>query len=185
VDATRGRSRPPPSRRRRRDAIRLPPLSLQSLPPSQLPHHQSTATPAAITTSECATIDATALSRPLSPEALHGQAHLGTVTTASAVDFQGPPGPRRCRSRHPRRRHRPCHHLGRNRRRCRALRRAGGPYGPSAPSPTVIFGGHVTVIYRAHCGVRTSSLVCIGATITMLLFNATSRRVADWSRFRG
>jgi hypothetical protein len=91
VDATRGRSRPPPSRRRRRDAIRLPPLSLQSLPPSQLPHHQSTATPAAITTSECATIDATALSRPLSPEALHGQAHLGTVTTASAVDFQGPP----------------------------------------------------------------------------------------------
>ena len=58
------------------------------------PHHScpiTTATPAAITTSECATIDATALSRPLSPEALHGQAHLGTVTTASAVDFQGPP----------------------------------------------------------------------------------------------
>jgi len=26
-----------------------------------------------------------------SPDALHGQAHLGTVTTASTVDFQGPP----------------------------------------------------------------------------------------------
>ena len=50
-----------------------------------------TATPVAISTSECATIDATALSRPLSPDALHGQAHLGTVTTASTVDFQGPP----------------------------------------------------------------------------------------------
>ena len=37
-----------------------------------------TATPVAISTSECATIDATALSRPLSPDALHGQAHLGT-----------------------------------------------------------------------------------------------------------
>ena len=36
--------------------------------------------------------------------------------------------------RHPRRRHRPCHHLGRSRRRCRALRRVGRPFRPSAPS---------------------------------------------------
>merc|ERR1712127_834806 len=74
-NATRGRSRPPP-----------PPRC-----------HPITAAVAAITafitTAECATIDATALSRPLSPDALHGQAHLGTVTTASTVDFQGPPLP--------------------------------------------------------------------------------------------
>ena len=48
----------------------------------------------------------------LSPDAPHGQVHLGTVTSL-------PPPPsifkaRRCRSRHPRRRHRPCHHLGRH-----------------------------------------------------------------------
>ena len=56
--------------------------------------------------------------------------------------------------RHPRRRHRPCHHLGRSRRRCRALRRVGRPFRPSAPSvkkhervtavsgPTVDLEGH-------------------------------------------
>jgi len=81
VDATRGRMRPPPPPRRHPITAAVAAITAPII----------TATPVAITTSECATIDATALSRPLSPDALHGQAHLGTVTTASTVDFQGPP----------------------------------------------------------------------------------------------
>ena len=112
-------------RRRRRDARRLPPPSPQSLPPSSMPPPQPSPR------SECATIDATALSRPLSPDALHG--------TRCTLAPSPPPPPsiskaRHCRSRHPRRRHRPCHHLGRNCRRNRVLRRVGRPFGPSAPS---------------------------------------------------
>ena len=89
---------------------------------------------------------------------------LPTPRTGRAHLAPSPPPPpsiskaRRCRSRHPRRRHRPCHHLGRNRRRCRALRRVAGPYGPSAPTVKKETG-LVTVISRAHCGVRRSSLV--------------------------
>ena len=82
VDATTGgRMRPPPPPRRHPITAAVAAITAPII----------TATPVAITTSECATIDATALSRPLSPDALHGQAHLGTVTTASTVDFQGPP----------------------------------------------------------------------------------------------
>ena len=108
---------------------------------------------------------------------------LPTPRTGRAHLAPSPPPPpsiskaRRCRSSHPRRRHRPCHHLGRNRRRCRALRRVGGPYGPSAPS--VKKKGLVTAISRAHCGVRRSSLV-------LWSYNniVTLRCVADWSWFR-
>ena len=79
-NATRGRSRPPPPPRCHPITATVAAITAPII----------TATPVAITTSECATIDATALSRPLSPDALRGQAHLGTVTTASTVDFQGP-----------------------------------------------------------------------------------------------
>ena len=82
-NATRGRSRPPPPPRCHPITAAVAAITAFII----------TATPVAITTSECATIDATALSRPLSPDALHGQVHLGTVTTASTVDFKGPPLP--------------------------------------------------------------------------------------------
>ena len=59
--------------------------------------------------------------------------------------------------RHPRRHHRPCHHLGRSRRRCRALRRVGRPFRPSTPS--VKKHERVTAISWAHCGLRRSFLV--------------------------
>ena len=74
-NATRGRSRPPPPPRRHPITAAVAAITAPII----------TATPVAISTSECATIDATALSRPRSPDALHGQAHLGTVTTASTV----------------------------------------------------------------------------------------------------
>ena len=65
---------------------------------------------------------------------------LPTPRTGGAHLGPSPPPPpsiskaHRRHSRPPRRRHRPCHHLGRNRRRCRALRRVGGPFGPLAPT---------------------------------------------------
>ena len=76
-------------------------------------------------------------------------------------------------SLHPRRHHRPCHHLGRNIRRCRALRRVGGPFCPLTPT---VKNGHVTAISRAQCGVRTSSLVHWSYNNIVTL-----RSVADWS----
>ena len=50
----------------------------------------------------------------------------------------------------------------------------GGPLGP--PAPSVKKKGHVTAISRAHCGVRTSSLVRWSYNNIVTL-----RRVADWS----
>jgi len=142
-NATRGRSRPPPPPRRHPITAAIAAITAPII----------TATPVAISTSECATIDATALSRPLSPDALHGQAHLGTVTTASTVDFQGPPllqpSPPSPPSSLP----------------------PSWPQPPALPSvatcarafwpsrPQCKKNGLVTAISRAHCGVRRSSLV--------------------------
>ena len=121
VDAPRARSRPPPPPRR-------PPLTAAI---AAIPAPITNATPVAITASDCATIDATLASTTApSRRPAPGGAHLA----------RSPPPPpsiskaHRRHSRPPRRRHRPCHHLGRNRRRCRALRRVGGPFGPLAPS---------------------------------------------------
>ena len=122
-NATRGRSRPAPPPRCHPITAAVAAITAPII----------TATPVAITTSECATIDPTALW--LSP----GHS-LPTPCTGRPTLAPSPPPPpsisktRRCRSPHPRRRHRPCHHLGRNRRRCRALRRVRGPFGPPTPS---------------------------------------------------
>ena len=141
-NATRGRMRPPPPPRRHPFTAAVAAITAPII----------TATPVAISTSECATIDATALSRPLSPDARHGQAHLGTVTTASTVDFQGPPLPQPSPPSPPS----PLPpSWPQNRRRCRALRRVRGPFGP--PAPSVKKNGLVTAISQAHCGVRRSS----------------------------
>ena len=110
-------------RRRRREARRLPPTPPQSLPPPSLPPPLPPPLPIAPPSTP-----------PLSPD--HS---LPTPRTGRPTLAPSPPPPasiskaRRCHSRHPRRRHRPCHHFGRHRRRCRALRRVGGPFGPSRP----------------------------------------------------
>ena len=83
VDAPRARSRPPPPPRR-------PPLTAAI---AAIPDHIANATPVPITASDCATIDATLASTIAPPDAPHGRGPLGTVTTASTVDFQGPPPP--------------------------------------------------------------------------------------------
>ena len=85
VDAPRARSRPPPPPRR-------PPLTAAI---ATIPALITNATPVAITASDCATIDATLASTtaPSRRPAPHGRGPLGTVTTASTVDFQGPPPP--------------------------------------------------------------------------------------------
>ena len=75
---------------------------------------------------------------------------LPTPRTGRAHLAPSPPPPpsiskaRRRRSRHRHRRHRPCHHLGRHRRRCRALRRVGGPKRRIRPSVKQIWAcnGH-------------------------------------------
>ena len=131
VDAPRARSRPPPPPRR-------PPLTAAI---AAIPDPITNATPVAITASDCATIDATLASTTApSRRPAPGGAHLAPSP---------PPPPsiskaHRRHSRHPRRRRRPCHHLGRNRRRCRASRRVGGPFGPLAPSVRKIWArnGH-------------------------------------------
>merc|ERR1740130_2097741 len=88
----------------------------------------------------------------LSPDALRGQTHLGTVTTASTVDFQGPPLPQPSPPSPP------------------------SPLPPSWPQPPALPSvatcarafwpsrpqckkkrGLVTAISRAHCRVRRSS----------------------------
>ena len=83
VDAPRARSRPPPPPRR-------PPLTAAI---AAIPAPITNATPVAIAASDCATIDATLASTIAPPDAPHGRGPLGTVTTASTVDFQGPPPP--------------------------------------------------------------------------------------------
>ena len=121
ADGPRARSRPPPPPRR-------PPLTAAI---AAIPASITNATPVAITASDCATIDATLASTTApSRRPVPGGAHLA----------RSPPPPPSIskahsrHSRHPRHCHRPCHHLGRNIRRCRALRRVGGPFGPLAPS---------------------------------------------------
>ena len=120
VDAPRARARPPPPPRR-------PPLTAAI---AAIPVLITNATPVAITASDCATIDATLASTTApSRRPAPGGAQL-------ARSPPPPPSISKAHSRHslhPRRHHRPCHHLGRNRRRCRALRRVGGPFGPLAP----------------------------------------------------
>ena len=131
VDAPRARSRPPPPPRR-------PPLTAAI---AAIPAPITNATPVAITASDCATIDATLASTTApSRRPAPGGAHL-------ARSPPPPPSISKAHSRHslhPRRHHRPCHHLGRNRRRCRALRRVGGPFGPLAPCERKIWArnGH-------------------------------------------
>ena len=81
MDAARGRMRPPPPPRRH-------PITAAA---AAITFPITTATPVAITAPECATIDAPALSRPLSPDAPHGQVHLGhRHYPASTVDFPRP-----------------------------------------------------------------------------------------------
>ena len=83
VDAPRARSRPPPPPRR-------PPLAAAI---AAIPAPIINATPLATTAPECATIDAT-LASTIAPSRRPARAGpLGTVTTASTVDFQGPPSP--------------------------------------------------------------------------------------------
>ena len=121
VDAPRARSRPPPPPRR-------PPLTAAI---AAIPAPITNATPIAITASDCATIDATLASTTApSRRPAPGGAHL-------ARSPPPPPSISKAHSRHslhPRRHHRPCHHLGRNIRRCRAFRRVGGLFGPLTPS---------------------------------------------------
>ena len=160
VDAPRARSRPPPPPRR-------PPLTAAI---AAIPALITNATPVAITASDCATIDATLASTTApSRRPAPGGAHL-------ARSPPPPPSISKAHSRHslhPRRHHRPCHHLGRNIRRCRALRRVGGPFCPLTPT---VKNGHVTAISRGQCGVRTSSLVHWSYNNIVTL-----RSVADWS----
>ena len=122
VDAPRARSRPPPPPRR-------PPLTAAI---AAIPAPITNATPVAITASDCATIDAT-LASTIAPSRrpARARAHLGPSPPPPPSIFKA----HRRHSRHPRRRHCPCHHLGRNCRRRRALRRVGGPFGPLAPTP--------------------------------------------------
>ena len=101
-------------------------MSLKLLPPSPMPLPKPSMLPIA----PPSTLPSP--QRPLPPDAPHrtGGAHLGPSP---------PPPPsiskaHRRHSRHPRRRHRPCHHLGRNIRRCRASRRVGGPFCPLTPT---------------------------------------------------
>ena len=110
MDAPRARSRPPPPPRR-------PPLTAAI---AAIPAPVTNATLVAITASDCATIDAT-LASTIAPSRrpARARAHLGPSP---------PPPPsiskaHRRHSRHPRRRHRPCRHLDRNLRLCRAWRR--------------------------------------------------------------
>jgi hypothetical protein len=110
LDATRGRSRSPPPPRR-------PPLAAAI---ATIPDPIANATPLAATAPECATIDAT-LASTTAPSRRPARA-------GPTWHRQPPPPPsiskdHRCRSRHPRRRHRPCRHLDRNLRLCLALRR--------------------------------------------------------------
>jgi len=110
LDATRGRSRSPPPPRR-------PPLAAAI---ATIPDPIANATPLAATAPECATIDAT-LASTTAPSRRPARA-------GPTWHRQPPPPPSiskdpRCRSRHPRRRHRPCRHLDRNLRLCLALRR--------------------------------------------------------------
>jgi len=110
LDATRGRSRSPPPPRR-------PPLAAAI---ATIPDPIANATPLAATAPECATIDAT-LASTTAPSRRPARA-------GPTWHRQPPPPPsiskdHRCRSRHPRRRHRPCRHLDRNLRLCLALQR--------------------------------------------------------------
>ena len=164
MDAARGRMRPPPPPRRH-------PITAAA---AAITSPITTATPVAITAPECATIDAPALSRPLSPDAPHGQVHLGTVTTASTVDFQGPPLPQPSPPSPPS----PLPPSWPPPPTLPSVATCvGGPLGP--PAPSVKKMGHVTAISRAHCGVRTSSLVRWSYNNIVTL-----RCVADWSWFR-
>ena len=161
MDAPRARSRPPPPPRR-------PPLTAAI---AAIPAHIANATPVPITASDCATIDATLASTIAPPDAPHGRGPLGTVTTASTVDFQGPPPPQPSPPSPP------------------------SPLPPSWPQPPALPSvatcgrafrpsrpqckkkmGLVTAISRAQCGVRTSSLVHWSYNNIVTL-----RRVADWS----
>ena len=135
-------------RRRRREARRLPPPPPQSLPPSSLPPPLPPPLPSAPPSTPPSP------QRPLPPDALHGRGLPGTVTTASTVEFKGPPltqpSPPSPPSPLP-------------------------PFWPPPPAlPSVATCGRafwpfrpqckkkrglVTAISRAHCGVRRSFLV--------------------------
>jgi hypothetical protein len=92
--------------------------------------------------------------------------------------------------RHPRRRHRPCHHLGRSRRRCRALRRVGRPFRPSAPSvkkhervtavsgPTVDLEGH----FWCYGPYITMKKITCGRLKLVLTFPSLSRVTSQRAR---
>ena len=101
-------------RRRRRDARRWPPPSPQSLLQSSMPPPLPPPLPSAPPSTPPSP------QRPLPPDAPHGRGPLGTVKPPPPPSI---PKAHCSRSRHPGRRHRPCRHLDRNLRLCRAWRR--------------------------------------------------------------